>query len=72
MSSTKRLTPSTGVTSMHSSHSVTPTWSSSRESSGLELDQTLATLFRLRDGKAVSMRDYPTRAEALKAAGLRE
>jgi ketosteroid isomerase-like protein len=42
------------------------------ESSGIELDQTFATLYRLRDGKAVSMRDYLTRAEALEAAGLRE
>jgi ketosteroid isomerase-like protein len=42
------------------------------ESSGIELDQTFATLYRLRDGKAVSMRDYPTRAEALEAAGLSE
>jgi ketosteroid isomerase-like protein len=42
------------------------------ESSGIELDQTFATLYRLRDGKAVSMRDYPTRADALEAAGLSE
>ena len=42
------------------------------ESSGIELDQTFATLYRLRDGKAVSMRDYLTRAEALEAAGLSE
>ena len=40
------------------------------ESSGIELDQTFATLYRLRDGKAVSMRDYLTRAEALEAADL--
>ena len=42
------------------------------ESSGIELDQTFATLYRLRDGKAVSMRDYSTRAQALEAAGLSE
>jgi uncharacterized protein len=42
------------------------------ESSGIELDQTFATLYRLRDGKVVSMRDYPTRTEALEAAGLSE
>ena len=42
------------------------------EISGIELDQTFATLYRLRDGKAVSMRDYPARAEALEAAGLSE
>ena len=42
------------------------------ESTGLEIDQTFASLYRLRDGKTVSMRDYSTRAEALEAAGLRE
>jgi ketosteroid isomerase-like protein len=42
------------------------------ESSDLEIDQTFVSLYRLRDGKTVSMRDYPTRAEALEAAGLRE
>jgi uncharacterized protein len=42
------------------------------ESTGLEIDQTFASLYRFRDGKAVSMRDYSTRTEALEAAGLRE
>src|SRR5688572_2646388 len=42
------------------------------EGSGIEIDQKVATLYRIRDGKAVSMRDYPTRAEALEAAGLSE
>ena len=42
------------------------------ESTGLEIDQTFASLYRLRDGKTVSMRDCSTRAEALEAAGLRE
>jgi ketosteroid isomerase-like protein len=42
------------------------------EGSGIELDQTFATLFELREGMTVSMRDYSTRAEALEAAGLRE
>ena len=42
------------------------------EGSGIEIDQNVATLYRLRDGKAVSMRDYTTRAEALEAAGLSE
>jgi ketosteroid isomerase-like protein len=42
------------------------------ESTGLEIDQTFVSLYRLRDGKTVSMRDYSTRAEALEAAGLRE
>ena len=40
------------------------------ESSGLEINQTFASLYRLRDGKTVSMRDYSTKDEALKAAGL--
>jgi uncharacterized protein len=41
-------------------------------STGLEIDQTFASLYRLREGKTVSMRDYSTRAEALEAAGLTE
>jgi uncharacterized protein len=41
------------------------------ESSGIEMDQTFATLYELRDGKTVFMRDYPTRDEALEAAGER-
>jgi ketosteroid isomerase-like protein len=40
------------------------------ESSGIEMDQTFAALYELREGKAVTMRDYPTRADALEAAGL--
>jgi ketosteroid isomerase-like protein len=42
------------------------------ESTGLEIDQTFTSLYRLRDGKTVSMRDYSTRAEALEAAGRGE
>ncbi len=42
------------------------------ESSGIEMDQRFATLFELRDGKTLTMRDYSTRAEALEAAGLRK
>jgi ketosteroid isomerase-like protein len=42
------------------------------ESTGLEIDQTFASLYRIRDGRTVSMRDYSTRAEALEAAGLEE
>jgi ketosteroid isomerase-like protein len=42
------------------------------ERSGIEMDQTFATVYTLRDGKTVSMHDYSTRAEALEAAGLRE
>jgi ketosteroid isomerase-like protein len=42
------------------------------ESTGIEIDQTFASLYRLRNGKTMSMRDYPTRAEALEAAGLSE
>jgi ketosteroid isomerase-like protein len=34
------------------------------------MDQKFATLYELRDGKTARMRDYPTRAEALEAAGL--
>jgi hypothetical protein len=40
------------------------------ESSGLEFDQTFFTVYRFRDGRTVSMRDFATRAEALEAAGL--
>ena len=42
------------------------------ESTGLEMDQTFATVYKLRDGLTVTMHDYPTRAEALEALGLRE
>ena len=40
------------------------------ESTGIEIDQTFASLYRLRNGMTVSMRDYPTRAEALQATEL--
>ena len=42
------------------------------ESSGIEMDQKVVTLYELRKGKVVTMRDYPTRAEALEAAGMSE
>ena len=42
------------------------------ESTGLELNQTFATVYEIRDGKTVRMRDYPSRAEALAAVGLSE
>ena len=42
------------------------------ESSGIEMDQKFATLYEVRDGKTLTMRDYATRAEALEAAGLSE
>ena len=42
------------------------------ESSGIETDHTYATLYELREGKAVTMRDYLTRADAIEAAGLSE
>ena len=42
------------------------------ESSGIEMDQKTAALYEFREGKVVTMRDYPTRAEALEAAGLSE
>jgi ketosteroid isomerase-like protein len=37
-----------------------------------EVEMTLAIVFRVRDGKIASGREYATRAEALDAAGLRE
>jgi ketosteroid isomerase-like protein len=42
------------------------------ESTGLELDQTFATLYTLQDGKTVAMHDYGTREEALEAVALTE
>jgi ketosteroid isomerase-like protein len=39
---------------------------------GAPVETTIAQLWSLRDGKAVSLRDYATKAEALEAAGLRE
>ena len=42
------------------------------ESSGIEMDQRLAALYEIRNRQVVTMRDYPTREEALEAAGLRE
>ena len=38
------------------------------ESTGLEIDQTFASLYRFRGGRTISMRDYSTREEALEAA----
>jgi ketosteroid isomerase-like protein len=40
--------------------------------SGALVEMTFAQLWSLRDGKAVSLRDFATKAEALEAAGLRE
>jgi uncharacterized protein len=40
------------------------------EGSGIELDQRFATLYEIRNGQTVTMRDYPTREEALEAAEL--
>jgi uncharacterized protein len=42
------------------------------ESSGIEMDQRLAALYEIRNRQVVTMCDYPTREEALEAAGLRE
>jgi uncharacterized protein len=42
------------------------------ESSGIEMDQEFATLYELRGGKTVTMRDYPTRADALEAVRLQK
>ena len=51
---------------------VTVRYTGRGKSSGLEFDQTYASLYRIRGGKTMSMRDYSTRAEALEAAGLSE
>jgi ketosteroid isomerase-like protein len=40
--------------------------------SGIEIDQTYAMVWTLRDGRAVRMDMYPTQDEALEAAGLPE
>ena len=39
---------------------------------GTPVEATVAQLWSLRDGKAVSLRDYATKSEALEAAVLRE
>jgi ketosteroid isomerase-like protein len=38
--------------------------------SGIGLDARISSIHRLRDGMIVSVRDYPSRREALEAAGL--
>jgi ketosteroid isomerase-like protein len=38
--------------------------------SGIELDERISSIHRLRDGMILSVRDYPSRREALEAAGL--
>ncbi len=40
--------------------------------SGVEVDHHIHMHFKLRDGKIVYLYEYADRAEALKAAGLRE
>lgn len=40
--------------------------------SGAPVEVTFAQLWSIRDGKAVDLRDYATKSEALEAAGLRE
>ena len=40
--------------------------------SGVELDMTACQVVRFRDGKVISIHGYPTEAEALEGAGLRE
>jgi ketosteroid isomerase-like protein len=40
--------------------------------SGIEVDQHFAMVWTLRDGRAVRMALYPTRGQALEAAGLSE
>ena len=40
--------------------------------SGIEIDEQISCIYRLRDGMILSVRDYRSRQEALEAAGLRE
>jgi ketosteroid isomerase-like protein len=40
--------------------------------SGIEIDQTFAMVWTIRDGRAVRMALFPTRTEALEAVGLSE
>jgi ketosteroid isomerase-like protein len=40
--------------------------------SGVETDQTMGVVFRIRDGKIARGREYSTREQALEAAGLGE
>ena len=42
------------------------------KASGIEIEQQFAMVWTLREGRAVRMVMYPTRAEALEAAGLRD
>ena len=42
------------------------------QGSNVPVEMTFAQLWSLRDGKAVSLRDYATRAEALEAVGMSE
>jgi ketosteroid isomerase-like protein len=42
------------------------------KASGVQIAQTFATIYVLRDAKVVRMRDYPTRSDALEAAGVSE
>ncbi len=39
---------------------------------GIPVEQHLAQVWTMRDGKAVRAQTYPTQAEALEAAGLRD
>jgi ketosteroid isomerase-like protein len=41
-------------------------------SAGMTVEQVFGQVFRARDGKAVEMRSYPSKAEALEAVGLRK
>jgi ketosteroid isomerase-like protein len=42
------------------------------KSSGIELEARISSIHMLRDRMIASVRDYPSRQEALEAAGLRE
>jgi uncharacterized protein len=41
-------------------------------SAGITVEQVFGQAFRVRDGKALEMRSYPSKAEALEAVGMRE
>ncbi len=51
---------------------VVATYSGRGKASGIEIAERISSVHRLRDGMIVSVRDYPSRREALEAAGLSE
>jgi ketosteroid isomerase-like protein len=50
---------------------VVATYSGRGKGSGIEIDEQISSVHRLRDGMIISVRDYPSRQEALEAAGIR-